>query len=176
MRLEDFQFIHDTSNDSSIIKRDYMKIYQQQRDQLSKSSKRIDFKFGENNNYHQLGYADPKFDVTLTKDGNNSSNLGGQSNICEPFRMVNSSFAYFAYEFSIATLSTTGGEDNEVNKYCGYVSTITRLITSKDGDILSSFDIIDKSQSGIPGSSLNEIFIIPDKQAADRGKVNGHLP
>ena len=39
----------------------------------------------------------------------------------------------FAYACGLATLNTTGGEEIEINKNRGHVSTIMRLLTNKDG-------------------------------------------
>ena len=46
MSLEEFQLKGDTTYDTSIIKRDYMKIYHQQGDLLSNSNQGNDFNFG----------------------------------------------------------------------------------------------------------------------------------
>ena len=81
--------------------------------------------------------------------------------------MVNNAFAY---AFSIATVNTPRGEEIEQNKYVGHVSTIMRLLKSKDGDLLSYFDKIDESQNGIEGSPLNKI-LDNHEVAANRGKV-----
>ena len=37
-------------------------------------------------------------------------------------------------------MSTTIGSDIEINKFCGQVSTVMRVITNKDGGLLSQFD------------------------------------
>ena len=57
MSLEDFQLLDNEPLDDSIIKRDFTKIYHGQGDQLNQSDQNIEFIFGENNNYHQLGNA-----------------------------------------------------------------------------------------------------------------------
>ena len=82
----------------------------------------------------------------------------------------------FAYTLSIATLITTGGEEIEFNKYCGHVSTIMRLSTNKDEDLLSHFDEMSDSQNGIKGCSLKQIIVDNFEQVADRGKIKGQLP
>ena len=44
-----------------------------------------------------------------------------------------------------ARLSTTLGSDIETNIFCGQVSTVMRVISIKDGDLLSQFDNIDEN-------------------------------
>ena len=82
----------------------------------------------------------------------------------------------FAYAFSVATPSTTGGQEIEQNKYVDHVSTIVRLSTTKDGDLISYFDKIDAPQNGIKGLSLSHILIDHHVEAADRRKVIGQVP
>ena len=55
MSFEDFQLLDDTQIDTSIIKRDWTKIYHQQGAQLNQPYQTVDFIFGENNNNHQVG-------------------------------------------------------------------------------------------------------------------------
>ena len=55
MSLEDFQLLDNEPFDNSIIKRDFTEIYHQQAAQLNQSDQNIEFIFGENNNYHQIG-------------------------------------------------------------------------------------------------------------------------
>ena len=63
----------------------------------------------------------------------------------DPIQLVNNGFAFC---FKEARLSTSLGSDIETNKLCGQVSTIMRLISNKDGDLLSQFDNI--SENDIP--------------------------
>ena len=86
--------------------------------------------FGENNNYHQIGNAYLEFDITVR---NPAANFTDASVI----RLVNIAFAYC---FNQTTFSTTGGIDVEDIRYVGQVSSIMRLITSKDSDLSSCFD------------------------------------
>ena len=65
-------------------------------------------------------------------------------------RLVNTAFGYCYKE---AKLSTKGASDIEHNKHCGQVSTNMRLLTSKEGDVLSHFEKIDKSESQIRKTS-----------------------
>ena len=85
--------------------------------------------------------------------------------------MVNNAFAYC---FKEATLKTTGGMEIELNKHVGQVSTIMRLITSKDGDLSSYFD--KNGESVIDDNNpLKKILISNHAQEANKGKIKGHL-
>ena len=55
MILEDFQILDNQAFDNSIIKRVFLKVYDQQRAQLNQSDQNIEFISGANNNYHQIG-------------------------------------------------------------------------------------------------------------------------
>ena len=57
MSLEDFQLLDNEPLDNSIIKRDFTKKYHRQGDQLNQSDQNIEYIFGENNSYHQIGNA-----------------------------------------------------------------------------------------------------------------------
>ena len=67
MSLEDFQLLDNEPIDNSIIKRDFLKVYHQQGAQLNQSDQNIEFIFGENSNYHQIGNAYLEFDITVRK-------------------------------------------------------------------------------------------------------------
>ena len=67
MSLEDFQLLDNEPFDNSIIKRDFTKIYHQQGAQLNQSDQNIEFIFGENNNYHQIGIGYLEFNITVRK-------------------------------------------------------------------------------------------------------------
>ena len=113
------------------------------------------------------------FDKTLRLERNDFKNLDDAGKIDEPTLVVNIAFAY---AFSIAPLSTMGGEGIEVNKHVGHLSTLMRVLTAKDGDLLSYFDKIDESLNGKKGSSLNQILIANLEQVTDRVKIKGQLP
>ena len=136
MSLEDFQFLDNEPLDKSIIKRDFTKIYHRQGDQLHQSDQNIEFIFGENNNYQQIGNAYLEFNTTVRK--NDDTNFRYE----DPVRLVNNGFAFC---FKEARLGTTIGSDIEINKFCGQVSTIMRVISNKDGDLLSQFDNINEN-------------------------------
>ena len=55
----------------------------------------------------------------------------------------------FANCFKEAEVSTNGSGDMEHNKHVGKVSTIMRVLASKDGAILSQFDKADESRAQI---------------------------
>ena len=88
-------------------------------------------------------------------------------------RLVNNAFALCIKE---ATLSFTGGSEIEQNKYVGPISTIMRVLTSKDGDLMSFFDNINETQAGINNSSLKQILIDNHTVAANKIKIVGQLP
>ena len=164
MSLEDFQLLDNEPIDNSIVKRDFTKVYHNQAANLNDSNQNVKFIFGENNNYHQIGNAYLEFDITVRNTAGNFANASA-------IRLVNNTFAYCFKETSI---KTTGGMDIEVNKYVGPVSTIMRLLTSKDGDLSSYFDkngeavIVDKNP-------LKRILINNHAVEANKGKIKGHL-
>ena len=136
MSLEDFQLLDNEPLDNSIIKRNFTKIYHRQGDQLNQLDQNIEFIFGENNNYHQIGNAYLEFNITVRK--NDTTNFHND----DPVRLVNNGFAFC---FKEARLTTSIGGDIEINKFCGQVSTIMRAISNKDGDLLSQFDNINEN-------------------------------
>ena len=66
MSLEDFQLLDNESIDNSLIKRDVMKKYHQQGAQLNDPDQNIEFIFGDNNIYHQIGNSYLQFDISQT--------------------------------------------------------------------------------------------------------------
>ena len=131
MSLKDYQLLDIEPFDKSIIKRDFTKIYHRPENQLNQSDQNIEFIFGENNNYHQIGNAYLEFNVTVRKNGDRNFHYD------DPVRLVNNGYAFC---FKEARSSTTIGSDNEINKFCGQASTIMRAISNRDGDLLSQFD------------------------------------
>ena len=97
MSLEDFQLLDNEPLDNSIIKKDFTKIYHQQGDQLNQSDPNIEFIFGENNNYHQIGNAYLEFNITVRK--NDTTNFHDK----ETTRLVNNGFAYCFKEVRLTT-------------------------------------------------------------------------
>ena len=164
MTLEDFQLIDNEPIDNSIVKRDYTKVYHQQGANLNDSNQNVEFIFGENNNYHQIGNAYLEFDITVLNTAGNFTDLSA-------IRLVNNAFAYC---FKEATLSTAGGMEIEGYKYVGPVSTIMRLLTSKDGD-LSSY--LDKNGESVLNNDnpLKQILINNHAVEASKGRIKGQL-
>ena len=157
--------------DNSIIKRDILKLYHQQAASLNDSDQNVDFIFGENNNYHQIGNAYLQYELTIEKDVAVAAKrflVNGDA-----IRLVNNAFAYC---FKEAHLSTTGGSDIERNKYVGQVSLFMRALTSKDRDFLSHFDEIDESEVKIENTSLHQHPINNHDLPANKGKIKGYLP
>ena len=130
MSLEDFQLLDNEPFDNSIIKREFTKIYHQQGPQLNQSDQNIEFIFGENNNYHQIGNGFLEFDITVRK------NHTTYFHIDDPIRLVNNGYASC---FKEARINSTFGSDIEHNKFCGQMSTIVKLISNKDDDLLYQF-------------------------------------
>ena len=87
MSIEDFQLIDETIIDTSIVKRDYTKIYHQHRANLKESDQNVEFIWGENNNYHQNGNAYLQYDITVRR--NDNANFADANDI----RLVNNAFA-----------------------------------------------------------------------------------
>ena len=67
MSLEDFQLLDNEPIDNSIIKKDFLKENHRQGTQLNQSDQNIEFIFGENNNFHQIGNSYLEFDITTQK-------------------------------------------------------------------------------------------------------------
>ena len=172
MSLEDFQLLDNEPFYNSIIKRDFLKIYHQQGAQLNQSDQNIEFIFGENNNYHQVGNSYLEIDKTVRREDN--ANFTNNSRI----RLTNNAFAYC---FKEARLGVTSGGDLEHNKYVGQVSTIMRVLFSKDSDLLSQFDNINEGNgdADFDSTSLKKMLIDNHNgpgQEVNKGKIRGQLP
>ena len=172
MSLEDFQLLDNESFDNSIIKKDFLKIYHQQGAQLNQPDQNVEFIFGENNNYHQVGNSYPEFDITVRRE--DDANFTNNSAI----RLTNNAFAYC---FKEARLGITSGSDLEHNKYCGQVSANMRVLFSKDADLLSQFDNIieGNGDADFNSTSLKKMLIDNHNivgQEVNKGKIKGQLP
>ena len=121
MSLEDFQLLDNEPLDNSNIKRDFTKFYHRQGDQLNQSDQNIEFVFGENNTYHQIGNSYLEFNTTVRK--NDTPNFHND----DPIHLVDNAFAFC---FEEARFTTSIGGENEFNKFCGQVSTIMRAISN----------------------------------------------
>ena len=170
MSLEDFQLIDNESIDNSIIKRDFIKVYHQQGAQLNDPDHNIEFIFGDNNNYHQIGNSYLQFDITLRPQI-----PANAFNDVSPIRLVNNAFAHC---FKEGVINTTGGMEIENIKFLGQVSTIMKALISKDGDLLSQFDNINEGETedNIRSTSLHKMLINNYDDDANRGKIKGQLP
>ena len=164
MNLEDFQLVDNEPIDISIVKRDYTEVYHQQGANIKDSKQNVEFIFGQNNHYHQIGNEYLDFDITVRNTAANFTNAS-------VIRLVNNAFAYC---FKEASLSTTGGMEVEVNKYVGPVSTIMRLLTSKDSDLSSYFD--KNGESVLDNDNfLKQITINNPAVEVNNGKVKRRL-
>ena len=176
MSLEDFQLLDNEPLDDSIIKRDFTKIYHRQADQLNQSNQKIEFIFGENNNYHQIGNAYLEFNITVRK--NDTTNFHKD----DPIRLVNNAFAFC---FKEARLTTSIGGDIEINTFCGQISTIMRVISNEDGDLLSQFDNINENDIPVLNrladlpvqitDTPHQKMLINNHTDANKGKIKGYL-
>ena len=130
----------------------------------------IEFIFGENNNYHQVGNAYLQYEMKIERGVAVAANRVHVD--ADVIRLVNNAFSYC---FKGARMSTTRGSDIEHNKYCGQISTIMRASTSKDGALLSLFDKIDESPDEIGITSLHHHLNNTHDVAANKGKIKGYL-
>ena len=174
MSAEDFQLIDDSEIDDSIIKRDFIKIYHQSGANVDAENSQIKFYFGENYNFIQVGNAYLEFDIRIRTVAGCNFSIDA---IPDPpgidiIRMVNNALAYTIHD---AKISTSAGVDFEQNKYVGPISTIMRLVTQKEGDLSTYFDIIDESEDEINITSLRQI-LINNHTEASRGLIRGQLP
>ena len=176
MSLEDFQLLDNEPLDNSIIRRHFTKIYHRQGDQLNQSDQIIEFIFGEFNNYHQTGNAYLEFNITVRKK--DSTNFHKEDSI----HLVNNAFAFC---FKEARLTTSIGGDIEINRFCGQISTIMRVISNEDGDLLSQFDNINENDIPILNRLANlpvqirdtphQKMLIDNHTDANKGKIKGYL-
>ena len=174
--IEDFQLLDNQPFDNSVIKKDFLKIYHQQAAQLNNPDQNIEFIFGENNNYHQIGNAYFELNITVTNPTPNPPVFDDNS----PIRMTNNGFSFVFKEARLSTSTT----DLEHNKYCGQISTIMRVVCSRDGDLLSQFDNINEklgvdenaTTAIIQNTSLHKMLIANHENDPNRGKIKGQLP
>ena len=170
MSAEDFQPIDVSKIDDSIIRRDFIKIYHQSGAHVDAENSQIKFYFGENRTFFQVGNGYLEFDIRVRRDDGNRFTFVAPGN--DVIRLVNNAFTYTIHD---ARISTSSGIEIEQNKYVGPISTIMRLVTQKDGELSTYFDIIDESENGIKNSSLKQIFITNHTEA-NRGVIRGQLP
>ena len=169
MSAEDFQLTDREKIDDSIIKRDFIKIYRQSGANVDAEKSQINFFFGENHNFIQVGDGYLEFDIGVRRTD------GGPFTIAprlDTMRLVNNAFAYTIHD---ARMSTSAEVEIEQNKYVGPISTIMRLVTQKYGDLSLYFDTIDESEDEIKCSSLKKI-LIDNHAEANLGIIRGYLP
>ena len=176
MSLEDFQLLDNEPFDNSIIKRDFSKIYNQQGAQLNQSDQNIEFIFGKNNNYNQIGNGYLEIKIKVRKGDTTYFYIE------DPIRLVNIAFAFC---FKEARLSTNIGCDIEHNKYCGQVSTIMKVMSNRDHDLLSEFGNF--NENDIPHferladlspqirSTPHQKMLIDNHTDPHKGKIKGYL-
>ena len=122
-----------------VSKKDFVNVYHQRGAQLNQESQNVEFVFGGNNNSSRIGNGSLEFNITVRK--NDTTNF----HYDDPMSLLNAAFAFC---FTEARLSTTIGSDIEHNKFCGQVSTILKVISNKDGDLLSQLD--NNYENGFP--------------------------
>ena len=166
MSTADFQLIDIEKIDDSILKRDFIKIYHQSGANVDVENSPIKFYFGENHNFIQVGNGYLEFDLRVRLDKDNNFADGNL------LRLVNNAFAYTIHD---ARISTSAGVEIEQIKYVGHISTIMRLVTQKDGDLSTYFDIIDEKEDAILNLSLKKI-LINNHSDDNKGLIRGYLP
>ena len=123
---------------------------------LNDPDQNVEFIFGENNNYHQVGNSHLGFDITVRKASVIIFNFTDVSATNEVIGLVKNAFANC---FKEGTISTTGCMEIEQVKFLVKVSTIMRALTSKDGDLLSHFPNIDETEDGSNDTLLKQMLI-----------------
>ena len=176
MNFEDFQLLDNEPLDKSIIKKDFAKKYHRQGDQINYSDQNIEFIFGENSNYHQIGNAFLNFNFTVWKK--DTTHFHNDDPIC----LINNDFAFC---FRKARLTTSIGGDIENIKFCGQISTILRPISNKDGDFLSQFGNINENDipvlqrlANLPfqiQSTPHQRLLINNHTDENKDKMKGYL-
>ena len=83
-----------------------------------------------------------------------------------------------AYVFQEAILGTTSGSNLEHKKNVGQISTIMRVLTTKDGDLLLQFDNIYEGNTNddFDSNSMKKMLNDNSENDADRGKIKAQLP
>ena len=170
MSAEDFQLIDDSKIDDSNIKRDFIKIYHQSGANVDAENSQIKFYFGENHNFIQVGNGYLEFDIRVRRADGNAFYVENPARN-DVIRLINNAFAYTIHD---ARISSSAGVEIEQNKYVGPISTIMRIVTHKDGDLSTYFDIIDESEGEINNTSLKQI-LVDNHTEANQGLIRGHL-
>ena len=148
MSANDFRLIDDEKIDDSILKRDFIKIYHQSGANVDAENSPINFSFGENHISFQVGNGNLVFDIRIRRADGNAFTIIAPGN--DIIRLDNNAFAYTIH---VAGISTSAGVEIEQKKNVGPISTNIRLVTQKDGDLSTYFDIIDENENSINDSS-----------------------
>ena len=174
MSAENFQVEDKEKIGISIIKRGFIKLHHQhgpQTAQIDDENQKTKFCFGETPNFIQVGWGYLKFGIFVRK-ADNTNFIVAVDNTNEVIRFVSTAFAY---TFHDARISTSSGTEIEQNKCVEPISTNMRLLTKRDGDLSTTFDIIGGSEAAINNSSLKPIRIKKHTQA-NREVIGGVLP
>ena len=156
MNLEDFQLIHEMKIDHWNILRDYIKINDQQGAQLNNPDRKIEIIFGENNTFHQLGNAYLQYDITVRKGTISVNPLNHLDPDFENGDVIRSVEKTLANTFKHATFSNTRGSKTESKNFVGLISTFIRVLTSKNGVLISYFNKIAECERGKRNSSFKK--------------------
>ena len=170
MSAEDFQVVDIEKIDDSIIKRDSIKFYHQSGANVDDENSQINFSFGENHKFIQVGNGYLELDIRIIRNDGNPFTVAPR---LDTIRLVNNAFAYTNHD---ARISSSSGVEVEQSKFVGPISTIMRLVTQKDGDLSRCFDIIDEDEGEINSSSLKKMLIDNHIEDNERGILRGHLP
>ena len=125
MKFENFELLDNELIDNSILKRDF----HQQGANLNNPHQNNEVIFDENNNYHQIGNACLQLDITVRQIDVTNFNITDNPVTSEVNRLVNNGFSNC---FKEGRLGTTGRSDLEHSKFVGIISTIMRVLVSKD--------------------------------------------
>ena len=112
-----------------------------------------------------------EFDIR-TRKANNTNFVVADDNTNEVIRLVSIENAYTIHD---ARISTSSSKEIKQSKIIGPVSTTMRLVTLKDGDLSSFFDVIDESEDANNKTS-NKQLLINNHTEANRGIIRKHLP
>ena len=112
---------------------------------MKDSDQHIEYIYEENNIYHQIGNAYLEYDITVQ---NPAAAFDDNSRI----RLTNNGLAYV---FQEAVLATTSGSNVEDNEFVAQISTIMRVLTNKDGDLLSQFENINEGNTDVDFDSTS---------------------
>ena len=172
MSAEDFNLVNDDKIDNSDIKKDFVKFCHQHAAQIKDENQSNNFFSREKMNFIPVGNAFLVFKIKVRKADNTIFVVSGDVNTKEVIRFVNNALAFTIHD---ARNSTSSGGELQQNKFCRSFSTIVRLLTQREGDISTYFDIIDESEGGSNTSSLKQL-LLNNHTEANRGIVKGNLP